>query len=641
MVRVSVNGALAGSTDGFATWTATVALPTTRSRTALVVETEDDLGNTESRADSAMVVVEPRLFVRPEYLGLGTAGDVLYVTDRESIVAVDAVTGERSLVPGVLPSQPFGTAARGPGLLLVAAFAAGLIELDLVSGRRRVISDATHGTGAPACQFTHDVVVEGAGRSALMLCDGVNPVIVRVDLVTGHRTLVSDASRGAGPMLAVGYEMDLRGPREVVMTALLGDGSTVIVGIDLATGDRNVLFTELGAERGLALLGIAVDPVADAAWVVGDVVARIDLQTGIRTVVSSPTVGAGPNFQSPVGLVRRSDGALFVADPTLDAIFRVDARTGDRTLLSEQLVGTGPNGAISSLTWHPSTRELWATSMEGPRSFVSRLPSVVAIDRDSVVRRVVSNAQVGTGAPFASAPWTSLVCSVFDLQRARLLVYTNAGELIAVDRETGRRELVSARASGSAFTSMALSASGDRVVLAGYYSAEPVVATIDLASGAFAFVSGPIGAGPALTGPRAIVIDPSLPDTAFVIDASDTIMRVDLITGDRTVYSGVSVGVGPDLQNPLAAAIDPASGAIYVAQIGGNLESILRVRQGGDRTLVTGLAPGLARGVGPNLEYPTSMAFDPLAEQLIVLSFIRNAVVVVDVQSGARVILSK
>jgi len=120
-----------------------------------------------------------------------------------------------------------------------------------------------------------DLVVTDAGLSA----------VVRVDPVTGDRTIVSDAGTGAGP--ALNY------PPGIAVEA---------------SGDLVVIESSLNA------------------------VLRVDPVTGDRTIVSDAGTGAGPAFLSPVGIAVVATGDLVVTDPTLNVVLRVDPITGDRTV---------------------------------------------------------------------------------------------------------------------------------------------------------------------------------------------------------------------------------------------------------------------------------------------------------------------
>src|SRR5262245_33333640 len=75
-----------------------------------------------------------------------------------------------------------------------------------------------------------------------------------------------------------------------------------------------------------------------------DRVVRIDPITGDRTNISGSiqnTVGAGPLWNSPTGIVLEPAGSLVVSQ-RFDKLFRVNPTSGDRVILSDATHGTGP-----------------------------------------------------------------------------------------------------------------------------------------------------------------------------------------------------------------------------------------------------------------------------------------------------------
>ena len=139
-----------------------------------------------------------------------------------------------------------------------------------------------HGTGTgPDLFFPLDIAVEASGD--LVVIDAVLGAVLRVDPVTGNRTIVSDAGTGAGPSF----------------------GFAVAVAVE-ASGD--LLVADFGFHA----------------------VLRIDPVTGDRTIVSD----AGPNLGFPHDVAVEASGDLVILDFDLDAIVRVDPVTGDRVLLS-------------------------------------------------------------------------------------------------------------------------------------------------------------------------------------------------------------------------------------------------------------------------------------------------------------------
>ena len=120
------------------------------------------------------------------------------------------------------------------------------------------------GSGPPFLIPEH-IAVEADGN--LVLVDLGLKAVVRVDPITGDRTIVADATTGNGAALG-----DLQG------MAVEASGTFVVT-------DDNL-----------------------------DAILRIDPTTGDRTVISSATTGSGPIFLAPRGIAVEASGVLVVVD---------------------------------------------------------------------------------------------------------------------------------------------------------------------------------------------------------------------------------------------------------------------------------------------------------------------------------------
>jgi len=93
-----------------------------------------------------------------------------------------------------------------------------------------------------------------------------------------------------------------------------------------------------------------------------------------------------------------------------------------------------------------------------------------------------------------------------------------------------------------------------------------------------------IGSGPGFVTPRGIAVesDGSLMVVDFGLEA---VVRVDQVSGDRTIISDTSIGSGPGFESPLGIAVE-ADGSLVVVDTG--LEALVRVDQvSGNRTIIS------------------------------------------------------
>ena len=88
----------------------------------------------------------------------------------------------------------------GRGRLVVADLGLdAVVAVDITTGTRTILSDATHGTG-PALVDPERIVVVAGLDEALVITRGSDDLI-GVNLADGDRVVVSGASHGAGPAL--------------------------------------------------------------------------------------------------------------------------------------------------------------------------------------------------------------------------------------------------------------------------------------------------------------------------------------------------------------------------------------------------------------------------------------------------------
>ncbi len=92
---------------------------------------------------------------------------------------------------------PVGIALEADGSLVVTdSGLEAVVRVDQVSGDRTIISDASTGSG-PGVVAPRGIAVEADG--SLVVTDSGLEAVVRVDQVSGDRTIISDASIGSGP----------------------------------------------------------------------------------------------------------------------------------------------------------------------------------------------------------------------------------------------------------------------------------------------------------------------------------------------------------------------------------------------------------------------------------------------------------
>jgi len=113
-----------------------------------------------------------------------------------------------------------------------------LFSVDLTTGNRSVVSDATRGAG-PAIGWLLNVALDAA-RGRALLVDYPHRTLLAVDLVTGDRTVISGAGVGTGPSwVPRDLALDPRaGVAWVVEYNQAGVDRKALYAVDLESGDR-------------------------------------------------------------------------------------------------------------------------------------------------------------------------------------------------------------------------------------------------------------------------------------------------------------------------------------------------------------------------------------------------------------------
>jgi len=503
VVGVTVDGVASTSDDGFRTWQAWVPSDVLSSR--LRVEARDAAGNIG--AIEHPIVVVDRMVVWPRG------------------IAYDASRG-LALVSESLTSSVIG--------------------VDVETGDRRVLADARVGTGV-ALEWPDALVMDGRGRA--LLVDRAQDALVAIDLDTLSRTEVSGPGRGAGPPLHEQHlTVDEAGRRAFVSST---DALQVV---DLESGNRATLADEVtgdGPELD-GVVGLIFDP-AEARLLVGNrwgaQVLSVTVPNGDRALVADDTRGEGPGLSLYGGgmAVDPSSGLLLATAPS--ELLWLDPTTGDRGVLSGAYRGQGPSFANSGgLALDPA----------GARAFIpsrNSLKGVISVDLTLGDRAYVSPVPTLGEGPDVYPLFSAFVDGV--------LYVADTSSLNTLDPQLGTLVQVSGPKMGAGPNLQGirgLAVEKDRA----YVIEHDRLMAIRLDSGDRVVLSDTGSPGPSIADPEGLAVNES--GYAYVLDGThDAILRVDLLTGTRTLASGDGVGSGPELMLPDAIAPDLDRGRLFVA----------------------------------------------------------------------------
>jgi sugar lactone lactonase YvrE len=222
-----------------------------------------------------------------------------------------------------------------------------VLRVDPGPGTRTLLSDNHTPVGGPDFQAPTGIALDAAGNLIVAEnfetpVDGLSsPSIIRVDRVTGARTLVSGNTTHAGPALVYPWGLAIEADGDILVAdpVAFPQGQGGLWRVDPDTGARTALSRNGSPAGAVSFHGpsdVAVAPNGDV-YVVDDVgVLRVDPATGARTRVSRNNSPAGaPTFADPQYLTVDAAGDILVSDPGADRIIRVDPVTGVRTTVSD------------------------------------------------------------------------------------------------------------------------------------------------------------------------------------------------------------------------------------------------------------------------------------------------------------------
>ena len=561
IAAIHVAGVAATSDDGFATWQATV--PLQPGVNLLTVDKQDGAGNLTVGVAQVEVVNALLLNDLRRMVLDGTRNRVLVAdANQDALVAVDLDSALPTRVPdSALPrpiyNPPVATMAMDPDqrrLWLASSeieVRTILLWLDLITGERRVVADATTGSGIGLFDITA-IAVDAAGNRVLLF-DAEHQAVVAVDQATGERTVLASVGVGSGPALAGVSCMAVDAARSRLLAAATWE-------------QQDVLHQALIA---------------------------VDLSTGDRTVIADDSTGAGPAPGPARGLDLEPGGNrawLSVADGFLSKVIAVDLSTGDRTLIAELGVSDQRLPGIGALVRDPARDRVLV--LDDPRR-------IMAVGQGGAAAPWLNQVIIGLG-PFLS---TSQALGLDDVRgRAFFLGRPREGEVMSLgiwpQEIAGWRSFVtesngSRRGPLRGARDMILDLPRDRAIVSSNDKefGTSVLYSLDLDSGEHAKLAGP---GTAL-GPLPDLLGSIAMDTlhhSILGVTPDTLLSVDLSTGGYIVISDAATGTGPALANPRGLAVDARQQRAIVVNDEVSLLSI--ELETGDRSTLSelGIGPG-------------------------------------------------
>ncbi|WP_428267329.1 hypothetical protein [Haliangium sp.] len=372
----------------------------------------------------------------------------------------------------------------GERVLVADRDLAAVVAVDLASGDRVILSDATIGTG-PALSRLVDIAIDATGHRALVTSDF--SAVIAVDFDSGDRTIVSDASVGAGVPFGSIYKLAV----DVAANRLLVSdlGLTAVLAVDLSTGDRTILAQGDDSPGALEHPShIVIDRSQNRAILFEDnpyrftisaidleavlmrnqrellvtergkrVLLSVDVASGDRVEVLGPNTGPGATLNSMQGLALLGRNRVLIGsgsepseirsfhlrtgDEDIDGLHAVDLDTGDREVIFEGIyLPLNPDGDDGDEDQEEADLGLVAVDEGNDQAVVvDRFASAAfTLDLATGEHSVLTSRYHGLG------PVMGRVTAIYlDSKHDRIIAADRElGGLVAIDRVTGDRVVI-------------------------------------------------------------------------------------------------------------------------------------------------------------------------------------------------------
>jgi len=284
----------------------------------------------------------------------------------QSLYIVDLTTGNRTVLSsatngtGTLFTTPVGLARDSSGNIYVGedGLRGHIFKIDPRTGNRTVISSSvapTVGTGGFLAQI-YGLAIDANGN--IIAADTGSAAIYRIDPSTGNRTVLASSTIGTGAAFSSSFAVIVNPDASIVWVT--DAALQPLISLNPATLVRTVVSSSSGTLVGT---GAAFNSptglirLSDGSYLVvnfsgANYLLRVDPTTGNRTVVSGASVGSGSTLGSRYSDAVDTAGNYYIADYSSNAIVKVDPLTGNRTTVSKSgTIGSGPafNGPIGML----------------------------------------------------------------------------------------------------------------------------------------------------------------------------------------------------------------------------------------------------------------------------------------------------
>ena len=447
--------------------------------------------------------------------------------------------------------------------------------MDLITGERIVFYNPNQGSG-PQFNLMRSFIFDSVNNRLLAL-DGFsrNLRLMEVNLNNLERRVIRDFETVPSDALA------LSGDNQLLMTGEINE-STVLFSVNLSNGERELISGK-----------------------------NID----------ETFVGNGPEFENPVSIKLDDNNRALLMDQILKKIVLVNLNNGDRTILE----GSGVDFSVPAGADFFGSQQAIVLDRD--------MESLIVVDLISGERSLLTNNAIGSGLRFNQPH------SLADLGGNRALVTdSTSGRLFEVDLTNGNRELILDNPDEFNLQATALDKPNNRAFFINITEGDPELVEFNLSTKELRVISSAtIGSGPTLAFPEDIVFSPGS-NRVFVIDSlARDLFEIDITTGNRSIILDNS-NSGLEFDTPLTLAINGAETTAFVGDDGALIAIDLVT---GDRTLVSGINFTTGEQIGgAGLFDITSMVLDETNNRIFTIGE-ESEPTFVDLTTGEQTVITR
>lgn len=397
---------------------------------------------TESHNDSG--------FSAPTSLTINSDGEQLFYLDNDALVSVDTDSGALSIIS----HRNGNLAIQNPRDLIVDSSLSkawltdaklnAVIEISLIDGSRRIISDSTTGSG-PLLQSPNNLVVD-TDNARLLVADQSLNLVFTISLENGNREYFLSNRYGHGPQLETPSDVVIDASNNI---AYLSDTHLkAILSVDLENGNRKFIShtTEsdtLGSGTSFSeIRDLSVDSNSQRIWATDNNLGQIfeiDITNGNRTLLSQSYQTGSQVIQKPTGITfDEQSNALIVSDIFNDSAQKLSLSDYSVTMLGNKILKNGTTvEKPTALTFNADTNKIYAID--------SVIKAIIEWDLTTGDSKVLSKLFTGQGINFS----TPIDIQIDSAENKAYVTDAKLKAILSVDLTNGNRSVLSSNTLGS------------------------------------------------------------------------------------------------------------------------------------------------------------------------------------------------